>query len=140
MTSANLFRAYRSLSFGQRMDTRRQLGFTRSTLPGATDRLLTYARSKALSDAQLDAMKTEQSISGFASVELIPRVDRAVNAALAQLRAADVNTLLEGRHAGRKRLPSTTLGLITHAAEHACRHAGQIATPRRLVDGTARER
>jgi hypothetical protein len=28
----------------------------------------------------------------------------------------------------RKRLPSTTLGLLVHAAEHSARHAGQIVT------------
>ncbi|MGH7497555.1 MAG: hypothetical protein ACREL3_01755 [Gemmatimonadales bacterium] len=32
------------------------------------------------------------------------------------------------REVGRKRLPSTTLGLVFHAAEHSSRHAGQIVT------------
>jgi hypothetical protein len=39
-----------------------------------------------------------------------------------------VETLLLHRDVGRKRLPSTTLGLIFHAAEHSARHAGQIVT------------
>ena len=32
------------------------------------------------------------------------------------------------REVGRQRLPSTTAGLIFHAAEHASRHAGQVVT------------
>lgn len=111
------------------------IGFHALHIAGATDRLLTYARGHALSDAQLDAMKREQALSGLESIELIAPVDCAVEAALAQLRATDVKTLFDRRHVGRKRLPSTTLGLITHAAEHAYRHAGQIATLRRIVDG-----
>ncbi len=34
---------------------------------------------------------------------------------------------------GRGRLPSTVLGLLVHAAEHASRHAGQITTTARFV-------
>jgi uncharacterized damage-inducible protein DinB len=56
-----------------------------------------------------------------------------VEAALAQLRDTKAATLLDARHVGRKQLPSTRLGLITHAAEHAYRHTGQIATLRRIV-------
>jgi uncharacterized damage-inducible protein DinB len=43
------------------------------------------------------------------------------------------DSLLQNREVGRKRLPSTTLGLIFHAAEHSSRHAGQIVTLTRVV-------
>lgn len=113
------------------------IGFHAVHIAGATDRLLTYARGDALSDAQLDQLRnTEQSISGLDGGELISRVERAMDAAIAQLRATKEATLLEPRQVGRKRLPSTTLGLIAHAAEHAYRHAGQIATLRRIVLGS----
>jgi len=45
------------------------------------------------------------------------------------------DSLLQPREVGRKRLPSTTLGLIFHAAEHSARHAGQIVTLVRVVQG-----
>jgi uncharacterized damage-inducible protein DinB len=40
-----------------------------------------------------------------------------------------------GHLAGRARLPSTVLGLLFHAAEHASRHTGQIVTTSKLVRG-----
>ena len=114
------------------------MGFHAVHIAGATDRLLTYARGEALSDAQLEQVRRgEQSIAGLDSAELISRVDRAMDAAVAQLRAMSETTLLEQRYVGRKRLPSTTYGLVIHAAEHAYRHAGQIATLRRIVAGAA---
>jgi uncharacterized damage-inducible protein DinB len=110
------------------------IGFHALHIAGATDRLLTYARGEALTQAQLDEVRsTEQSTTGLDGVELIARVERAVEAALAQLRDTKAATLLDARHVGRKQLPSTRLGLITHAAEHAYRHTGQIATLRRIV-------
>ena len=44
-------------------------------------------------------------------------------------------SLLEPREVGRLRLPSTTLGLLFHAAEHATRHAGQALTTARILTG-----
>jgi uncharacterized damage-inducible protein DinB len=49
------------------------------------------------------------------------------------LRTVQPDSLLLPREVGRKRLPSTTLGLIFHAAEHSSRHAGQIVTLARIV-------
>lgn len=110
------------------------IGFHALHIAGATDRLLTYARGEALSDRQLEQVRgAEQSIGGLDGVELISRVDRVLAAAIEQLRATDDASLLEPRYVGRKRLPSTMFGLIAHAAEHAYRHAGQIATLRRIV-------
>jgi hypothetical protein len=40
---------------------------------------------------------------------------------------------LDFRGVGRAQLPSTVLGLLFHAAEHTQRHAGQVATTRRVV-------
>jgi hypothetical protein len=36
---------------------------------------------------------------------------------------------------GRAQLPSTTLGLLVHAAEHATRHVGQIITTAKIIRG-----
>jgi len=45
-----------------------------------------------------------------------------VEKAIAQLSTTAAETLLEPRHVGRQQLPSTVLGLMFHAAEHASRH------------------
>jgi hypothetical protein len=56
-----------------------------------------------------------------------------LEAAIEYLRTVPTASLLLPREVGRKRLPSTTLGLIFHAAEHSSRHAGQIVTLTRVV-------
>ncbi|MEO8090058.1 MAG: hypothetical protein ABI703_07160 [Gemmatimonadales bacterium] len=83
-------------------------------LPGSLDRLLTYSRAEALNSEQLAALAAERVH------EDRPELTRS---------------LARPREVGRKRLPSTTLGLIFHAAEHSARHAGQIVTLARVVHG-----
>jgi uncharacterized damage-inducible protein DinB len=39
----------------------------------------------------------------------------------------------EARHVGRARVPTTVWGLLFHVAEHAQRHAGQLATTARVA-------
>jgi uncharacterized damage-inducible protein DinB len=105
-------------------------------LAGSTDRLLSYARGEMLSHAQVAAMKREREESAVLSrAELLRQVQEAVERALAQVRATPDGTLTEARAVGRARLPSTVLGLLFHAAEHATRHAGQIITTAKIVRG-----
>jgi uncharacterized damage-inducible protein DinB len=106
-------------------------------IAGSTDRLLTYARGEALSDAQRAAAKAEP-IGDPPRPALRQLVDEAVAAldrALDQVKATPRDSLLEPREVGRLRLPSTTLGLLFHAAEHATRHAGQALTTARILTG-----
>jgi len=42
------------------------------------------------------------------------------------LRDTNETILTEARKVGRAGLPSTTLGLLFHAAEHTMRHTGQL--------------
>jgi uncharacterized damage-inducible protein DinB len=110
------------------------IGYHAVHLAGATDRLLTYARGEALTDEQLAAARSgERAAAALAAEEIIGRVNFAMDQALAQLRATPVDALTAPRGVGRKLLPSTTLGLISHAAEHAYRHAGQMATLKRVL-------
>ena len=102
-------------------------------LAGATDRLLTYARGENLSDAQIAAMKQEKQEAETTPSELLNGVKNALNAALQQLRSTPPDQLYETREVGRAKLPSTVIGLLFHAAEHAQRHAGQIATTFRFI-------
>jgi uncharacterized damage-inducible protein DinB len=111
------------------------VGFQLAHLAGSTDRLMTYARGEPLSVAQRDALARERDIAGIRPPldALRTEWDRAVTAALAQLAATPESSLLEPREVGRARLPSTVIGCLFHAAEHAARHTGQIVTTARLV-------
>lgn len=106
-------------------------------LAGSLGRLFTYARGEHLTADQMAALRAERETDAARPVaaELSHRVTAAVGAALAQLRATDPASLLEPRAVGRAALPSTTLGLLFHAAEHATRHAGQIATLVKVIRG-----
>jgi uncharacterized damage-inducible protein DinB len=109
------------------------VGFHILHLAGSTDRLLTYARGARLSAEQRAALTAEQAPEHRAAPALIADLQRAIDAALEQLRNTAAETLFEPRTVGRAALPSTVLGLLFHAAEHSQRHAGQVVTTARIV-------
>jgi hypothetical protein len=113
-------------------------GFHLLHLAGALDRLYTYARGDALSDAQKTALRAETEphpdLDGAALARLV--LD-AINRALDQLRRTDPATVFDERRVGRAGLPSNVLGLLFHGAEHAARHAGQFATTLKLLGAPA---
>ena len=111
------------------------IGFHLLHLPGSLDRLLTYSRGAALTPEQLNALAAERGAHEDRPElpRLLARFAAGIDAAVAYLRTVPEASLLLPRAVGRKRLPSTTLGLIFHAAEHSSRHAGQIVTLNRLV-------
>lgn len=113
------------------------LGFHLVHLAGSTDRLLTYARAEPLSETQRAALARERRISAIRPLleELVGDWRLAVEAALQQLSHTPQSALSEPRAVGRARLPSTVLGLLFHAAEHAARHTGQVVTTAKLVRG-----
>jgi uncharacterized damage-inducible protein DinB len=113
------------------------IGFHLMHLPGSLDRLLTYSRGEGLSPAQQEGLARERSAyeDRPALGELLGRFGDAIEAAVAYLGTVPEASLLQPREVGRKKLPSTTLGLIFHAAEHSSRHAGQIVTLVRVVRG-----
>jgi hypothetical protein len=106
------------------------IGFHVRHAGGALDRLFTYARGEALSDAQRDALKTEGEPGDPPATlsALVADVGLAIDKALEQLRTTTPDSLLEDRRIGRAGLPATVLGLLFHAAEHTTRHVGQAIT------------
>ena len=113
------------------------IGFHLRHIAGATDRLLTYARGEALTSEQIAWLKGE-GVSGeplAAATELIAVAQAGIDRALDQVRTMDLSSWLDARFVGRAKLPTTVIGLVFHAAEHASRHAGQIATMRKVVKG-----
>lgn len=112
-------------------------GFHCRHLAGSTDRLLAYARGEALSEAQIAEMKREKQAGDppETAASLVERVHASMTRAVAQIRGTDTGQLATPREVGRARLPSTVIGLLFHAAEHATRHAGQLATTVKIVRG-----
>ena len=102
---------------------------------GSLDRLLTYARGDSLSEAQLAALAAEKpmDVSALEPVQLSREFSAAIGRAMAQLRETREADLLVKREVGRAKLPSNTLGLLFHAAEHTARHVGQVMTTAKLV-------
>jgi len=114
------------------------LGFHLLHLTGSTDRLLTYARGEVLSVAQRAVLAAERALA--APYPLLDQlfIDwcNTVEGALRQLAATPESTLYDSRLVGRAQLPSTVLGLLFHAAEHASRHVGQLITTAKIISGT----
>src|SRR5919106_2362244 len=73
------------------------MGFHAIHIAGATDRLMTYARGEQLSETQLAEMRLEPTISGLESHEIVARLHRAIDAAMAQIRATPYDDLLAAR-------------------------------------------
>lgn len=111
------------------------IGFHLAHLPGSLDRLLTYSRSELLTPDQLAALASERTVHEDRPElpRLLARFSAGLEAAVDYLRTVPRDSLLLPREVGRKRMRSTTLGLIFHAAEHSSRHAGQIVTLTRIV-------
>lgn len=103
---------------------------------GSLDRLLTYARGESLSQAQLAALAAEKpmDVSRDTPEQLSRDFSAAIERAMAQLRATTDGDLLVAREVGRAKLPSNTLGLLFHAAEHTARHVGQVMTTARMLN------
>ena len=110
-------------------------GYHLQHLGGSLDRLLTYARGEALSEAQRAAL-LQEGTPGAPGLVLVPAVLAQIDRGLEQLRLTPVENVGEAREVGRARLPSTVLGLLFHAAEHTSRHVGQVITTLKVVRGS----
>jgi hypothetical protein len=108
-------------------------------MAGSLDRLLTYARGETLSEQQRADLEAEREPApGIAAHELLERLRAVTRQALAQLGSTGDDVLDEPRSVGRLGHPSTVRGLLSHAAEHTLRHAGQVSTTVRILrDHTA---
>jgi uncharacterized damage-inducible protein DinB len=102
-------------------------------IAGSTDRLMSYLQGKELTREQFAALAAEEKTAGLAAAELMARMDRVFAAAEAAVRAIDPATLSEPRWVGKKRLPTTIAGLLTHIAEHIQRHIGQAISAAKLA-------
>ena len=116
------------------------IGFHVRHLGGALDRLLTYARGEMLSQAQRSALRSEGDPGDPAQslIEVAQGTYMSLDRAMNQLRETSREALQVPRKVGRAGLPTTTLGLLYHAAEHSVRHAGQAISTAKILSGTAK--
>jgi uncharacterized damage-inducible protein DinB len=100
-------------------------GFHIVHIAGSTERLMSYLQKRELTTEQMQALRDESRPLGIGREEVLAVLNRALREAEGVVRATDPATLEEPRGVGRKRLPTTVIGLLTHIAEHTQRHVGQ---------------
>ena len=108
------------------------LGFHLRHTAGSVDRLTAYLEGRSLDAAQMAALAAEME-PGAPLEELLASVDRVMRRAEEIVRGVDPATLAQPRWVGRKRLPTTVIGLLVHIAEHTQRHLGQAIGAARLA-------
>ena len=104
-----------------------QAGFHMRHIARSTDRLIGYLEGRLpeqLGDGD----------PGASREELLTELDSAFKRAESVVRSIDPATLRDPREVGRKRLPTTVIGLLIHIAEHTQRHTGQAISAAKLVD------
>lgn len=103
-------------------------------IAGSTDRLVSYALGRPMTEKQRSWLELERAgRADFSKDELQREVVQVFDRALSILRDLDDAELLTPRPVGAAQLPSTEFGLLFHAAEHAQRHTGQIVTTLRFL-------
>jgi steroid delta-isomerase-like uncharacterized protein len=108
------------------------IGFHVRHMGGAAERLGVYLRGGQLSEEQLKDMRAE-SDAGAGTEELLAGLRARQEQVEELVKQIDLAELTQPREVGRKRLPSTAIGLIVHIAEHTQRHLGQAITMAKLV-------
>jgi uncharacterized damage-inducible protein DinB len=109
------------------------VGFHMLHIAGSTDRLMSYLQNRELSATQLAALERERHAGTQSREELLRELEKAWVGAEAVVRRIDPATLREVRGVGRRKLPTTVIGLLTHIAEHTQRHLGQAIAAAKLV-------
>ena len=111
----------------QKTSGRASVGFHLLHITGVLDRMLTYAKGKKLSEEQYEYLNNEENAdTHMSSKELIVAFEQKVSEAMTYFTSLKKSELTEVRTVGRKKLPSTVIGLLFHAAEHSQRHVGQL--------------
>jgi hypothetical protein len=108
------------------------VGFEIRHIAGSVDRLVTYALGQSLNAKQLEALKHELE-PGEPLQSLFAKLQETLRRAELAIRGIDPATFSEPRKVGRKELPTTVIGLLTHIAEHTQRHVGQAIVIAKVV-------
>lgn len=101
---------------------------------GVLDRLFMYAEGKQLSEEQLSYLRNEGKIDKDVTIDsLLKNLQQQIHNAIEFLKKVQKQTLTELRYVGRKKIPSTQIGLLFHAAEHTMRHTGQLLVTIKVI-------
>jgi len=98
----------------------------------STDRLLSYAEGKPLTEKQLSELKSEKQGDETLAM-LLAEVETSFSGAADRVRVlatADFNTF---RGVGRKQSPTSIGGALIHVADHTQRHVGQVVTTAKVL-------
>jgi hypothetical protein len=95
-----------------------------------------WRRIGALPPLGFIATLKQEAEPGATLAELLEDIDEKLSNAERRIRTIEPGMLNEPRYIGKKRLPSTVLGILVHAAEHTQRHLGQAITTAKLVRET----
>ena len=106
-------------------------------IAGSTDRLLTYAEGKQLSEQQLATLKSEK-LGDETLAMLLAEVEVAFSNAAERVRVLATADLDTFRGVGRKQLPTSIGGALVHVADHTQRHVGQVVTTSKVLKGLRR--
>jgi uncharacterized damage-inducible protein DinB len=110
------------------------VGFHLQHLTGVLDRLFTYAVGKPLDANQLRYLKMEGVEAGdLTAILLADKFREQVERSIHRLTEIGDEGLTDFRAVGRAGLPSTVIGLLTHAAEHTMRHTGQLLVTMKML-------
>ncbi|WP_346238803.1 DinB family protein [Niabella insulamsoli] len=108
-------------------------GFHLLHIRGVLDRLLTYAENKTLTEDQFIYLKQETDTQTSTHETLVDQCIQQISETVERLKNFKEDDLVLERKVGRAQLPSTVIGLCTHAAEHTMRHVGQLLVTIRLL-------
>jgi hypothetical protein len=94
------------------------VGFHIRHISRSTERLMAYLQG-------CRTVELGEGETGASRQELLAELDDVFKRAEMVVRAIDPSILRDAREVGRKRLPTTVIGLLSHIAEHTQRHVGQ---------------
>ena len=109
------------------------VGFHIHHIGRSADRLTTYLEGGQLSAGQLAGLKSEME-PGESREQLLEELELNIRRCLAVVEALDPRCWYDERRVGRKRLPTTVAGLVTHLAEHGQRHVGEAIVTAKLIN------
>jgi hypothetical protein len=111
------------------------VGFQLRHIAGSVERLTTYLRGEQLTPEQLIAIPHEMD-PGPGRLTLLAGVNEALQQCEQVIRTLDPAILTDSRSVGRRRLPTTVIGLVVHLAEHTQRHVGELIVTAKLARDT----
>lgn len=113
------------------------VGFHLQHMAGVCDRLLTYAKQKALTPDQLLYLQYEETpiYENTTTLLLVGKLHSSFQNVIEYLITLKDADLTAFRSVGRNKLPSTHIGLLVHIAEHTMRHLGQLLVTVKILKG-----